>query len=336
MLTVMGITFNITIEGLLLRLQEESGLLKDVQSRGDNYMITCPEHKDGQENRPSCGVLKETKKLRGGDVLPEGSVNCFTCGYTTDLIGLVCKVMGTGRKSALKWLQDEFLDYELVQRREITLNWGNKVDESYPILDKKDIDKFWEYETDYLDNRGISKKVQNWFDIGYDPENSNIIFPTRDRDNDFVGISRKIVWGKYVHEFDRGEFLYGANLLHILLDRGEALDNVFIVEGFVDCLQLWEWGFKAVAIMGSKLTKSQAELLNDLKHRGVKTFIVCLDNDEGGYKGLKKFKEFGEDYKILLDYYKYPEHKHFNDVNDMEREDFTKGSTKYHKKLNNL
>jgi DNA primase len=55
-------------------------------------------------------------------------------------------------------------------------------------------------------------------------------------------------------------------------------DVVIIVEGFFDCLKVWQSGsLNVVALMGSTLSEHQEKLL-----RPFKSIILFLDGDEAG------------------------------------------------------
>ena len=57
-LLLNGHIIDSNLNDILLKLREESDnrYLKHIRPTGDNIAITCPFHKDGQENRPSCFV----------------------------------------------------------------------------------------------------------------------------------------------------------------------------------------------------------------------------------------------------------------------------------------
>lgn len=59
--------------------------LKDQVDKGDNIVVTCPFHKDGQEAHPSCFVFTRSDN----DKLPPGHYHCFTCGASGPLVELV-------------------------------------------------------------------------------------------------------------------------------------------------------------------------------------------------------------------------------------------------------
>ena len=51
-----------------------------IIDKGDNLLITCPHHKDGQEQHPSCQIYNNLD----GDI-EYGFCHCFTCGYKASL-----------------------------------------------------------------------------------------------------------------------------------------------------------------------------------------------------------------------------------------------------------
>ena len=63
--------------------------LNDIIIKGPNALITCPIHKNGKENHPSCYV-----RLTEGDNVKEGTVFCFTCRYNTNLQTFISNCFG--------------------------------------------------------------------------------------------------------------------------------------------------------------------------------------------------------------------------------------------------
>ena len=64
--------------------------------------------------------------------------------------------------------------------------------------------------------------------------------------------------------------------------------SLVIVEGFFDCIKLWQHGVKrVVALMGSTLSAAQAELIRD--HTNAQSLVlVMLDEDDAGRSGRKE------------------------------------------------
>ena len=57
---------------------------KDIKYNPDNIILTCPFHKNGKENKPSCFIyVGEDEKI------PWGTFHCFTCGEKGSLIKFI-------------------------------------------------------------------------------------------------------------------------------------------------------------------------------------------------------------------------------------------------------
>jgi len=98
--------------------------------------------------------------------------------------------------------------------------------------------------------------------------------------------------------YKKGEVLFGFN--HFLQDavKQEGFKgHLFIVEGYLDCVMMYQAGIKNVAAIGATvLTDAHIDLL---QRNGIKKLVLCLDADDGGRKGVKlaverlsKFKYF--------------------------------------------
>src|SRR5271157_2203768 len=73
------------------------------------------------------------------------------------------------------------------------------------------------------------------------------------------------------------------NLHRAISDPGQG--PLVVVEGFFDCMKLWQHGVRrVVALMGSTLSIAQEELIR--KHTNSESqILVMLDEDEAGQKG---------------------------------------------------
>lgn len=132
------------------------------------------------------------------------------------------------------------------------------------------------------------------------------IFDARGRVVAFSGraIAKEYTMGKYVHFhntaiFDKSKIIYGANF--VKKDKIKAaVDKVIIVEGYMDVISLYKYGFSnVVAGMGTAFTPGQARVLNNLS----KNVYVCYDGDEAGQaaalKNLKVLSDEGVDLHII-------------------------------------
>lgn len=71
------------------------------------------------------------------------------------------------------------------------------------------------------------------------------------------------------------------------LEKGH--DVIFIVEGPIDCLSVMEAGRAAVALDSANNADKLIKLLEKLQPTGT-TFILCLDNDDAGWKAAKTLR----------------------------------------------
>ena len=98
--------FTVGVEDILaeLKLQLTSNgitLLNKVVDSGDNVMVCCPYHKNGQERRPSAGIKKS-----------DGLFHCLACGHTTDLPSMISHCFGyydDFGKFGWNWLMKNYL-----------------------------------------------------------------------------------------------------------------------------------------------------------------------------------------------------------------------------------
>jgi len=75
--------------------------------------------------------------------------------------------------------------------------------------------------------------------------------------------------------------------LHRAIQR-QSEEPLVIVEGYFDCIKLWQHGVKrVVALMGSTLSAAQAELIRN--HTNAQSLVlVMLDEDEAGRSGRQE------------------------------------------------
>ena len=87
------------------RSEANNGKLKDIiDKHNGNLVITCPSHKGGCENRPSCTVSLATDT----DLEP-GFAHCFTCGYSAPLTQVIADVFNEENSSfGEEWLVERF------------------------------------------------------------------------------------------------------------------------------------------------------------------------------------------------------------------------------------
>lgn len=288
MVEVWGVQLNGDVEEIVEELRRElkGKLLKDLEDIGTNLMVTCISHKDGQENNPSLGILKHDK-YSGGAVIPAGTVNCFTCGYTASLPEFISNCFGynDGGQYGYKWLIKHF-GIEPGNRPDIKVNMerftGKSEEDNGEYVTEEELECY-RYIHPYMQERKLTEKVIEYFDVGYCRETNSITFPVHDKDGNVLFIQRRRVKGKGFH-FPKGSdnsgILYGEYQLRKNLTWAK---EVWVTESVIDALTLWGYRIPAVALFRAMATKKQIELLRRLP---VRKIVLALDNDEAGRDGV--------------------------------------------------
>ena len=271
--------------------------LKDVQYKQLNARITCPIHKNGHENTPSCDILlqdKETMNSFGEKIIiPAGTVHCFGCGYNASLV--------------------KFIDYELLEeRRDIgeDIFSSKKIYNNYnelPII-TNDVLKEFDYYHPYMKQRKLTSDVIEKFEVGYYPKEDVLTFPVYVNGSCLFVAKRKVKYKKFIMPKVEPKPIYG-------LDYVENEKEVYITESIINALTLWSYGLKALALFGTG-SRYQIDLLNSTD---IRKFILCLDGDEAGINGRNRLMKFLKN-KIVT-YLDIPKDK---DINDLSKEEFFK------------
>lgn len=287
-----------------IRRLSNNRYLKDIIVRGDNVAITCPHHKDGQENHPSCYVYNS----KTSDEVPYGWYRCFTCREQGPLYKLVSICLGITIESAKQWLVDNYSNTFVETSLELPkIELNDKTEQT--ILDETILDKY-AYFHPYMFKRGLTEEVILKFRIGYDKETDSITFPVWDEHNNLIGITERNVKTKFFHiPENMGKPIY---LLNYIIN--EHITDVVVCESQLDALKCWTWGIPAVALFGTG-SKKQYNILNK---SGIRFFHLALDGDLAGEHGVKRFIEnIRKD--VFVDIIQIPSGK---DVNDLNMEEF--------------
>ena len=270
-------------------------LLKDIKDSGDNIMITCPYHKDGQERRPSAGIQKDT-----------GIMHCFTCNIVKTLPELVSNCFGHDDYGVFgtQWLVKNFSTVSVENRKGIKLDFkrtdsiDNSVSSgSFQYVGEEELNKYRYYHP-YMYKRKLTDKVIDMFDIGYDADTDCITFPIRDENGNCLFIARRSVKGKYFnYPSNASKPLYGLYEFYKYgvkryydefntLYRKEFPKEVILCESMLDALVFWTINKIALALNGTG-SKLQIDQLRTLP---VRKIILCTDNDSAGMSARKKIK----------------------------------------------
>lgn len=300
MITIWGVPIVATVEQVVRDLKLQlygTGLLKEINNTGSDLMITCPFHKGGKENKPSCGVLLKEKHLNGKSY-EAGTVHCYTCGYTSGLPQFVADVLGLKNSLAgYKWLVGKY-NYSTEEREPLELNLYRGQAQKSSYMDEDLVEKYHqsllksEEACTYLKNRKLADWVLKAYRVGFDPEDATVLFPVRGMDGRVVFYKGRSITGKHFYnakDIDKSSVVFGLWELcegHFK-DVVTAEDLIWITESEIDALSLISYGEYAVAIMGSHISEEQCR---DLERAPFRRFVIATDNDEAGRKGASQIK----------------------------------------------
>lgn len=231
-----------------------------VGTSGDEFICRCPWHQDG--NKPNLYVNGV-----------KGLYLCHSCNA----------------KGHLSALEDDLppLDTSDVRNLLKALQKPAEAARTYP---ESWLAQFTPYHEEW-DRRGLSKFIQEKFDLGYDPITNALTIPVRNRYGKLTGVvrrtlekSKSIPRYHYPRGFRNSETVFGLWLVK------QRHTKIAVVEGAIDAISCWDARVPAVAIMGSRIHDGQVE---QLARHGVRHVVLMLDNDPAGH-GRRKPKPTGK------------------------------------------
>ena len=169
---------------------------------------------------------------------------------------------------------------------------------------------------DYLKEKGYTKEemlasgiiLENSSQRMYDRYYQRVIFPIFDIRDRVIGFGGRALpknlqdkrTPKYVNSPENDIYHKGRTLYLMNFAKREKLDNIIIVEGYMDAISLQKFGFpNAVASLGTALTENQARLIK----KYTDNVIIGYDQDEAGQeaimRGLDILAHHGLNVKVL-------------------------------------
>ena len=136
---------------------------------------------------------------------------------------------------------------------------------------------------EYLDGRRISADSIARWELGWNPVSKRITIPVRDHKGRLKFVIERATlpkqWPKYLYPPNaaKSEALYGVDKIDLGMVRSFG---VVLTEGSLDVIRLHQHGVTtAVAILGSKESRRQAEIIDRLRPRAIYTMY---DRDLSG------------------------------------------------------
>ena len=322
---------------LILNKLGEMQLIRLNRPIGDYYSIYCPIHNNGQERKPSCGVLLHDQ-YKDGRKTPAGFTHCFTCSWAKSLPDTITEILKRKNigKSGLDWLKEnipgfdeENVDFEYLLPTELSstlqstyaLNYINSqiISESKSYVSEQELATY-RMTVPYMYQRGLTDEIIEKYDIGYDskfiPEGRKkplpcITFPVKDENGNTLFLCRRSIEGKFFH-YPKGveKSVYG------IYELPKNTKSVLVCESCFNALTAIKYGYPAVALLGTGTSYE----IDQLKRLGVPEFVLCLDGDDAGMRGAAKLKKALRSAAIVWTI-QMPSDK---DVNDCTKEEFDK------------
>lgn len=313
---INDILINASCEEILAELQRQLAInhityLQKSHDAGRNIQVQCPYHGNGQERRPSAGILKK-----------DGTFHCFACGEVHTLPEVISYVFGKDDmfgKWGMKWIIKNFATVKVEERADVeidlernhTTNKNSVLDngihnKSNSFITEDELDSY-RYYHEYWAERGIvDDDIIELFDLGYDKRTNCITFPVRDIDGNCLFVARRNVetkWFNYPKDVEKP--LYGLyelskqedviiyqtfsnnNNNSIDVITNISIDKLYITESMIDCILLWQAGKYAVALNGTG-SEHQFDILRKLP---IRHYVLATDNDKAGKLARAKLRK---------------------------------------------
>ena len=328
---INDVNFNVELEDILIELKNELNsngieLISKYKDGPTHIQICCPYHNNGQERRPSAGIRKKDGVFHCfacGEIhtLPEVISHCF--GYTDDVLG----------KFGWQWLLKNFATVQVEERKDVELDFRrsgsvfnsrsgsnntiyrgsfdtyHKNVERY--VTEEELDKY-RYIHPYILKRGVSEKIVELFDIGWDSKTDCITFPNLDKYGNCLFVAKRSVKQKFFqYPKDVQKELYGIYQLYQL---DPFPSEVYVCESMIDCLYLWTFDIPACAMNGLG-NEIQFKQLRELPCRQL---ILATDADEAGQAARKRIRMNMQNMKIIKEVVLPKGRKDINDCSAVE------------------
>ena len=301
---INDVQFNCELEDILTELVSQlrangSQLISKQRNSGDHIQITCPYHSNGMERKPSAGIRKS-----------DGVFHCFACGEVHSLQEVISHCFGyyddLVGKWGWQWLLRNFATVEVEERKDVELDFGNRgvrsVNKSGShsndfvrnkrYITEEELDKY-RYTHPYILKRGISEKIVELFDIGWDSKLDAITFPNLDKNGNCLFIAKRSVKTKFFqYPKNVQKELYGIYQLYQL---HPFPSEVYVCESMIDCLYLWTFNKPACALNGLG-NYTQFKQLRELPCR---VLILATDSDKAGLQARERIRMNMQNTKII-------------------------------------
>ena len=123
----------------------------------------------------------------------------------------------------------------------------------------------------YIASRGITQETAEYFGVGFFPGEGSmsgrVVIPIHNERGDLVTYAGRAIDGsepKYrlSAKFERSQTLFHLFKAWDFWESSLEVSGVVVVEGFFDCMKVWQAGHLCVALMGCSMSEEQERLLS--------------------------------------------------------------------------
>jgi DNA primase len=255
----------------------------------DRYQINWL-RKSGEELRGRCPIHQGEGQQSFHASLTKNAFNCFSCKARGNVLDFVAAMEKSSVRDAAMKLQEWFsID-------PATAPTESKPDQKPAKKEKRGegsepVNKPLSFELKgidhahpYLSERGITKETAETFGVGLfsgrGSMNGRVVIPIHNERGELVAYAGRSIDGSE----PRYKLPVGFHKSHVLFNLHRASSSnagseVIVVEGFFDCMKVWQAGQSSVvALMGSSLSEQQERLLLGR----FKTVSLFMDGDDAG------------------------------------------------------
>lgn len=214
-----------------------------VYGKGVERPFLCPVHGD---SRPSASVN-----------VVKGAWYCYSCGAKGGITG-----------------EDALIepDYQVMRR------WFDQKMEEHRVYPESWLARWDAGEVHPYWARRVGVPAARHFRLGYDAEADAGTYPLREWDGTVLGVVRR----NFKDEGPKYLYPRGLDISQYLFNYSqEQRKVVFLVEGAMDAIALWNIGVHAFAIYGSRLSETQIQLIERVDPQYI---VTAFDNDDAGFR----------------------------------------------------
>ena len=296
----------------IVQVLERYDLMSELRSSGDRLSGRCPIHAGTNQTHFRVSISKNC-------------FNCFgKCGRGGNVIDFVSLMEQIEFRDAALLLQEWFMPEKALERSSRTKTSSSRASKPAKSSSSPDCHdsnaeqangsgsaavstvnapltfelKSLNPEHPYLESRGVSSDAVEHFGLGYCSRGylrGYIAIPIHNKSGELVAYAGRWPNAKSAsqpkYKLPKG-FAKSLEVFNLHRALREPVNlPLVVVEGFFDCIALWEAGIpKCVALMGSSISPSQEKLLMETLPSGGELEIL-FDADRAGRNGAEQVRE---------------------------------------------